>query len=185
MKGIIIYKGKYGATRQYAEWVGEELKLPVSVLDELKVEELLRSDFVVIGSSVYMGKMLVSDWLKKNVKNLQNKIIFLFVVCGTPPSEKEKQQHIVEDNVPALLLNGSNTFFLPGRLIRKQLSWSDRLLVKIGASFEKDPVKKKAMLEDIDAVKKENLVEMFTAIRSLTLGKDAVIDEDIPVYGSD
>jgi menaquinone-dependent protoporphyrinogen IX oxidase len=184
MKGIIVYKGKYGATRQYAEWVGEELKLPVLVLDNLKIEELLNSDFVVIGSSVYFGKMLLSDWLKKNAKNLQNKIIFLFVVCGTPSSEKEKQQHILEDNLPVSLLNSSRIFFLPGRLIRKELSWSDRLLVKIGASFEKDPVRKKAMLEDIDGVKKENLAEIFTTIRSRTLGKDAVIDDDVRVYDS-
>lgn len=184
MKGIIVYKGKYGATRQYAQWVSEELKLPAFTPDNLDMEQMLKSDFVVIGSSVYMGKMLVSDWLKKNIKTLQNKIIFLFVVCGTPSSEKEKQQHIVADNVPALLLNTSNTFFLPGRLIRKELSWSDRLLVKIGASFEKDPVTKKAMLEDVDGVKKENLVEMFTAIRSLTLEKEAVTD-DARVYGRD
>ena len=185
MKGIIVYKGKYGATRQYAEWVGQELNLPVVVPDNLEGDELIKSDFVVIGSSVYMGKILISDWLKKNIKSLQNKILFLFVVCGTPPSEKDKQQHIVEDNVPALLLSGSNTFFLPGRLIRKELTWSDRLLVKIGASLEKDPVRKKAMLHDIDAVKKENLVEMLTAIRSLTFEKDAVIDDDVRVYGSD
>lgn len=184
MKGMIVYKGKYGATRQYAEWLGEEFKLPVLILDNLKVEGLLESDFVVIGSSVYMGKMLVSDWLKKNVKNLQNKIIFLFVVCGTLHSEREKQQHIIEDNVPASLLNSSRIFFLPGRLIRKELSWSDRLLVKIGASFEKDPVRKKAMLEDIDGVKKENLAEIFTTIRSRTLEKEAVIDDDVRVYGS-
>ena len=31
MKGIIIYKGKYGATAQYAQWLGEELNFPVHV----------------------------------------------------------------------------------------------------------------------------------------------------------
>ena len=185
MKGLIVYKGKYGATRQYAQWVSEEFKLREFTPDNLDMEQLFKCDFVVIGSSVYMGKMLVNTWLTKNVKTLQNKIIFLFVVCGTPPSEKEKQQHIVAENVPPLLLNASHTFFLPGRLIKKELSWSDRLLVKIGASFEKDPVKRKAMLEDMDAVKKANLLEMFTAIRALTFGKDVVIDNDVRVYGSD
>ena len=29
MKGLIIFKGKYGATRQYAGWIGDELQLPV------------------------------------------------------------------------------------------------------------------------------------------------------------
>ena len=30
MKGIIIYKGKYGATRQYADWLGKELNLQIA-----------------------------------------------------------------------------------------------------------------------------------------------------------
>lgn len=185
MKGVIIYDSKYGATRQYAEWMDEELELPVLTPDRVTAQGLLMFDFVIIGSSVYMGKLLIGEWLKQNISILQNKVLFLFIVCATPSSEKEKQEHIIEENVPALLLNGSNVFFLPGRLIKKELSWRDRLLVKIGASFEKDPVKKKAMLEDIDAVRKENLVEMIKVIRSFTLGNDAFIDEDVRVYGSD
>ena len=47
MKGIIRYKIKYGAMRQYAEWVGQELKLPVLVRGSLDVGYLLKSDFIV------------------------------------------------------------------------------------------------------------------------------------------
>ena len=42
------------------------------------------------------------------------------------------------------------------------------MLLRMGASLEKDPVRKKRMLDDIDAVNNEHLVEMFTMIRSLT-----------------
>ncbi|HKH60813.1 MAG TPA: flavodoxin domain-containing protein [Flavitalea sp.] len=166
MKGLIVYSSKYGATRQYAQWIAEELEITVLTSDAATAEDLVKYDFLVVGSSVYMGKLLITEWLKKNISRLQNKKLFLFVVCGTPSSEKEKQQRILDENVPALLRQMSHTFFLPGRLIKKELSWTDRLLVKIGAKMEKDPIRKKAMLEDIDAVKSENLDELIKAIQS-------------------
>ena len=29
MEGVVIYKSKYGATEQYARWIGAALKLPI------------------------------------------------------------------------------------------------------------------------------------------------------------
>ena len=36
MKGVIVYKSRYGATTQYANWLGEILQYPVYESDELK-----------------------------------------------------------------------------------------------------------------------------------------------------
>ena len=113
MSGLVIFKGKYGATSQYAQWVAEELQPPVSPADHVDREVLSKSDFIVIGSSVYIGRMLIGDWLKANEKVLQNKMIYLFVVCGMPPSDKAVQQHFIQENIPPLLINNSYSFFLP------------------------------------------------------------------------
>ena len=59
MKGIVVYKGKYGATRQYAEWLGAEFALPVQPAETLTREKLFLFDYIVIGSSVYVGKLLM------------------------------------------------------------------------------------------------------------------------------
>jgi menaquinone-dependent protoporphyrinogen IX oxidase len=80
MKGIIIYKGKYGATQQYAEWLSKELQLPVRKPENLTASHLSLYDFVVIGSSVYEGGLLMKNWLKKYAEILQNKKVFLFIV---------------------------------------------------------------------------------------------------------
>lgn len=85
MKGIIIYKGKYNATRQYAQWLADSLNLPMEIADNIGEEDLWRYDYFVLGSPVYTGKMLIKKWLKTNVRSLQGKKIFLFVVSGTPP----------------------------------------------------------------------------------------------------
>ena len=48
-------------------------------------------------------------------------------------------------------------FFLPGRLIKSKLSWKDGLMLRMGAMMVKNPEIKKAMLQDRDDVKEENI----------------------------
>jgi menaquinone-dependent protoporphyrinogen IX oxidase len=169
MKGIIVYKSKYGATRQYAEWAGEELGLKVVTPEGMGPEELNGCDFVVIGGSVYIGKLLIRKWIRRYKDTLQHKKLFLFVVCGTSASEKEKQEWIIKKNIPGPLLDRFAIFFLPGRVVRKQLSGKDRIIVALGARLEKDPVKREVRSRDIDGVKKGCLGDMIGKIRDFCL----------------
>jgi len=170
MEGLIVYKSKYGATHQYACWAGQDLGLDIFTTNDLDHSQMNQSDFVVIGSSVYMGKLLIADWLRQNTVVLQNKKLFLFIVCGTPASQAQKQRDIVSRNIPPQLLDRMDIFFLPGRLIINKLSWKDRLFLKMGTWLEKDPAKKKAMQRDINEVKKENVVELIRAAGKFTSG---------------
>ena len=170
MEGLIIYKSKYGATQQYASWAGQDLRLDIYTCDDLDRSQLNKSNFVVIGSSVYMGKLIIADWLKKNAVVLQNKKLFLFIVCATPASETQKRRDIISRNIPLQLLDRLDIFFLPGRLAINKLSWSDRLFLRMGAWLEKDPAKKKAMQRDINEVKKENLLDLINTAGKFTSG---------------
>ena len=123
MKGIVIYKGKYGATGQYAQWLGEALRFPVLTPDQADEKKLLEPGTVIIGTSVYIGKLQISQWLKMNEHVLQNKKLFFFLVAGTPAHEKEKLDSYIRSGVPASLQNKLSIFFLPGRLIISGLSW--------------------------------------------------------------
>src|SRR5690349_2839651 len=103
MKGIIIYKGKYGATRQYAAWLRDELGLQLVQADHCKSYHIELSDIIVIGTSIYVGKMQVSKWLKKNLDILKKKKVFLFVVCGTAMDETQKLESYLDASMPAEL----------------------------------------------------------------------------------
>lgn len=166
LKGAVICKSRYGATRQYAEWVGDRLDLPVFDADE-DILQLKNYDYLVIGSSVYMGKMLIKKWLVNHKDELGSKRSFFFVVCATPDSEKDKQQKIVRDNIPSGLANERSIFFLPGRLILRRLSWRDRLILRLGARLEKDPQKKAAMRHDMDGMDLQYLDPLIYAARSI------------------
>jgi menaquinone-dependent protoporphyrinogen IX oxidase len=177
MKGIIIYKGKYNSTRQYAEWLAAELNMPLVLSENTGKEQLRNYDLVVLGSSVYVGKLLIKKWMTQNVAALQRKKIFLFVVCGTPPDKKEKLQKYLEVSVPGEIRNRCETYFLPGRMIMKDLSLWDRFMLKIGALLEKEPETKKEMRMEYDGVKKENLNELLKSIKKTVAAKREKLQE--------
>ena len=165
MKSVIVYKGKYGATRQYAEWLGEALHVPLKSPDELQEADVKMHDFIIMGSSVYIGKLLIRDWIKQYAGILKNKKILLFVVCGSNnPNDHEK---IIKQNIPDGLFIPDNIFFLPGRLIQSKLSWKDRFMLNVGAMLVKDPGAKKFMRQDRDNVKKENISAIVNRSESL------------------
>lgn len=174
MKGTIVYKGKYSATKQYADWMAVELNLPVSIADDIDIEQLRDYDFLVLGTPVYFGKLLLRSWLRKNLKALLGKKIFVFVVSGTPPERKQKLESYVQASVPAEIRNSSEIYFLRGRVIMKNLSLYDRFMLKIGALLTKDAREKKEMRMEFDDVKKGYLDEMLTAIKKFSTIKKPV-----------
>ena len=166
MKGLVIYKGKYGATKQYAIWIGQELHLPVASADGFHTNELMKYDYFILGSSVYIGKLEIKDWLKKNFYVLQNKKIFFFQVAASPVEQIEKRQSYNKASLPPSILKNIQFYYLPGRMIMRNLSVWDRFMLKMGAKLVKDPMEKKAMLTDFDHVKKEKVIPIMEGVRT-------------------
>lgn len=164
MKGIIIYKGRYGATQQYAEWLGTALRMEVWPASKVNTDSLAGYDYFLIGSSVYIGKLEIKKWLKKNLPCFAGKKIFLFQVAGTPPGEKEKRQSYNEASIPKEITGNCDFYYLPGRMMMQKLSWKDRFMLKMGARLTRDPAEKKAMLTDYDGVARENLNGLIAAV---------------------
>jgi menaquinone-dependent protoporphyrinogen IX oxidase len=165
MKGLVIYKGKYGATKQYAMWIGQELQLTVASADRFPVDDLPKYDYFILGSSVYIGKLEIKEWLKKNFNAMRNKKIFFFQVAASPTEQIEKRENYNKASLPSAILEQIQFYYLPGRMIVRNLSAWDRFMLKMGAKLAKDPIEKKTMLTDFDHVKKQNILPIVDAIR--------------------
>ena len=173
MKGIIIYKGKYGATAQYAQWLGEELNFPVLSSENSGKSDLQEFEFFIIGTSVYIGKLQMTSWLNNNLPFIRNKRIFLFLVAGTPSHQKEKLEGYIKSGVPEEIWQNCHPFYLQGKMNVADLSWKDRLLLKIGAWLTKDPRESKRMLTDYNSVQKENITPIVAAVKKYSGVKEA------------
>ena len=165
MQGHIIYQGKYGATKQYANWLNEMLNIPVSTPDKITAIDIKNADYLVIGSSVYVGKLLIRHWLKENVADLVNKKIFMFIVSATPATEKLKLESFLL-SVPAEIRYLIEIYYLPGKVIKKDLSFLDNIILHMGAWLTKDPVEKKKMLTDFDFIDIIKLNELVSSVQS-------------------
>lgn len=166
MKGIVIYKGKYGATRQYAIWIGTALGLPVAPAGAETMEQLADADYVVMGSSIYIGKLQLQKWIKANERILATKRLFLFLVAGTSPDEKEKLEGYIKANLPEELRRRCQCFFYPGKLEFSKLSWTDKLLLKMGAWLSKS-TKDEIPLADYNAVNRNYIAGLINNVNYL------------------
>lgn len=178
MKGIIIYKGKYGATQQYADWMAKDLTLPSVIAQEMPREQIATYDYIIMGSSVYVGKLQLKKWLKVNADLLSKKKLFLFIVCGTPSNEIEKIEKIVQDNIPVELCDRCSITFLPGRLVKKNLSWTDKMLLRIASLFYKNKAGERNPYSDYDNVKQENIIKLESNVISYL--RDAKREAHVP-----
>ncbi|MCC8426413.1 flavodoxin domain-containing protein [Mucilaginibacter sp. UR6-11] len=173
MKGIIIYQGRYGATDQYAHWLADALGLPLLRVESATPATLAGYDLIILGSSVYVGKLLIAKWIDQNAGLLAEKKVFLFIVCGTTSDDSIQQQQLIHNNLGRAISRSITWFFLPGRCIISKLSWKDRLVLKIGAWFEKNPKKKRVMKQGFDELDRRHLDKLIAAVRA-TLKETAV-----------
>ncbi len=110
MKGIVLYKSKYGNTKQYAQWIAEDLGFEIRDFSQFKRNEIDNYEQIIFGSGVYMGKM---NKLKKALKLFSNKPITIFACAGNAGVEKEIQD-IKNNNFKPEELAFHHFFYLPG-----------------------------------------------------------------------
>lgn len=171
MQAAIIYTSKYGATKQYAAWLAEMLTLPSIPSNKILPDELKQLDVILLGTPVYFGKFRLKTWLRRNTKMLQHKRLYLFIINATALDEVEKRNNFIEHNVPLQLKPDCHCFFLPGRVIHKQLSFRDRFALRIAAGFEKDPIKRKVLHEDLNGVDKKALFPLINEVQRSGINK--------------
>ena len=87
---LVVYGSKYGCAKDCAEKLAAKLKGEVKVVDAKAVDAdaLEAADTVVIGGSMYAGKMRkeIPEFCRANLDTLLKKRVALFVCCLTPDS---------------------------------------------------------------------------------------------------
>jgi menaquinone-dependent protoporphyrinogen IX oxidase len=164
---LIVYQSKYGSTKQYAQWIQQDIKGALVDIQNEGMPPLAKYDIIVTGGYIRAGNIVVAPFIKDNWSVLKEKKVVLFTTSGTPPHHP-KIRIIYEKSFSEEIRKKIKYFPIPGRIISKDLTFLDQLLTAIGKMFESDENIKNDMGKDFDGVKHENLRPLIEYIHELT-----------------
>ncbi len=96
-KVAVIYAGKYGTTKQYAQWICEETGGDLLQAKACSAQMLQAYDCIVFGGAVHAGRILCIDRFKKWYPEIAEKKVAVFVV-GLHVEDETQQQELRELN---------------------------------------------------------------------------------------
>ena len=153
MNVLIIYASKYGCTADCAAYLKDKLSGNVKLADINKTMiQLDEYDSVIIGASVYMGK--ISKTLRKfctdNKGALLNKKAGLFLCCA----QSEQADSFLSGNFPSeLIKNAAATGNFGSEARLEKMGFLDKTIIK--AVSKGDFSNFKILYENIDKFAKD------------------------------
>ncbi len=146
----ILYTTKYGATREYAEWLSAAAKIPS--IDIKQDPDIARYDGLILGTPVFADHFRISKWMKTHWNTLKGKEIIIFST-GVKPN-----QGTIKEALP--WVDKEISYHpLPGRVILEELRGIDWLIARIISIKDKSLVK--------DEVRQEHIKELIKAAKKL------------------
>lgn len=139
MHTLLVYASKYGCTEKCAKLVSEKLHDNVDMVN-LKNEkdiDLSKYDKVIIGGSIYIGRILkeITEFCSKYLNILKDKKIGIFI-CGM---QKDAIETEINQNFPPEILeivHVKESF--GGEFIFEKMNFWEKTIVKIIAKTNSD-----------------------------------------------
>ena len=156
MNVVVVYKTKYGSTKTYAEWIGEELGCEIIDAKDITAEELARYDAIVYGGGLYAEVINGVSLITKNIEKLKDKKIAIYSTGITPLEYREYYDKLViEKNFKNGVPDCVKLFNFTGKMVLDELSVVHRTalktLKKIMSSKENPSDMEKLLVELCDA----------------------------------
>jgi menaquinone-dependent protoporphyrinogen IX oxidase len=140
-KTVVVYRSKSGFTKNYAQWLAENLKCDLLEGAKVKVNDLLSYDTIIYGAGMYAVGINGIKLITKNFEKLKDKKLIVFAVGATPVRE-ETTQEVRRLNIPAEQFDKIKFFYLRGGFDYSRLSLFNKLLMtmmKIKLKLVKNP----------------------------------------------
>ncbi len=139
MRGIIVYRSKYGAAKEYAQMLAAKTGFSLCALAGIKAAELAAYDRVVLCSGVYVGKIAGLKFLKRHADALRKKRTAIFAV-GLSPADESTLETLKKNDRSGTLAQFP-LFYGQGAWKGADLKAGDKLLCGMlhGMLAKKDP----------------------------------------------
>lgn len=177
MKIIIIYSSVDGQTRNICEYIKSSLTvenqfveiLNINNTQELKVDEILDYDKIIIASSIRYGKhnKKIENFIQENYEVLNSKktafISVNLVARKTEKSEPTTNPYVIKF-LNSIQWKPTIVAVFAGKLNYKIYTFTDRILIKLIMLITKGPVNSKTEIEYTDWEKVDSFVRKFDRI---------------------
>ena len=156
MKTIVIYKSKYGSTKNYAQWIAEDLGCEAVDAKKIKADDLEKYDCIVYGGGLYGEVINGVHLITKNAEKLKEKKIAIFSTGITPlDCRGYYDDYVIKKNFKNGIPGNIKVFNFLGKMKLDELSAVHRTalktLKKIMSSKENPSEMEKLLVELCDA----------------------------------
>lgn len=139
MNTLIAYGTKYGCTDKVANILSQRLsgKVELCNLKSARSVDLSKYDRVIIGGSIYIGKVEkeVTEFCSRNLAQLKKKKVGLFI-CGLRTGKFAETE--LNDSFPQELVSkAAARECFGGELIFKKLNFIEKLITKMVSKADK------------------------------------------------
>ena len=176
MKTAVIYKSVSGYTKNYAEWIAEELDADLFAHDGIDPSVLPEYDMIIFGGALHAVGIGGIDIIKDNMEKLQGKNIIVFTT-GASPARENVLEEVKNRNFSPEEQKRIRFFYLRGGFDYSRLNFVNKILMtlmkwKIRAKKESDRTPDErgmlaAFSHPVDFTKKEKTGELVAYARSL------------------
>ncbi len=132
MSTIVIYKTKYGSTKTYAQWIGEELGCSVVNAKDITVDDLNDYDTVIYGGGLYSQTINGVILLTKNYQKLKDKKLIVFTTGITPLDCRDYyDKMVIDQNFKGEIKDNIKVFNFLGKMIIEELTVPHKAALKM------------------------------------------------------
>lgn len=129
-KKIVLYTSKRGSTKQYAEWIAEELGCEAVSLRDADLATLPEYDLIIYGSWLRGSGIVDYDQLDPYLEGLKDRTILF--VTGISEYNPANYLQICEINFDGREnMDQMQLYFCPGKYDPSQIRGLDRLLMAV------------------------------------------------------
>ena len=138
MNVAVIYRSKYGTTKQYAQWIAEALEAKLFESRMIKANQLNDFDMVIYGGGLYAGGI---SGINLVTQNPCKKLVIFTVGLATP--ENTDYSEILEKNLPSEMRQHIKVFHFQGGIDYKKLGIVHKSMMAMMMVMTKKAVAKK------------------------------------------
>jgi ADP-ribose pyrophosphatase len=149
MPSLILYKSKYGAAKQYAEWIAEGLAESVIFsIDNYEFKDIEKYENIVLCSGTYLGEIGIRNFLVKNWSRFQDKRVYLLAVGIVFGDDGE----IGYDTIPKNIRENIGYSKVPGKIEAHQLNLLEKFIIWVTRAPDTNQIDKKLIQPVLDYI---------------------------------